>query len=97
MFGHHFKLLPTMSQQTLTAYELKENFKSVFFAGNSLMLTSLLIVLATIFIGYLQPEQFSINTQIVSHIALVVFAAFLKIGYVMRLIGQNGLKVETQC
>lgn len=94
MFGHQFKLMPIMSQQTLTAYELKENFKSVFFAGNSLMLASLIIVLTTIFIGYLQPEQFSINTQIVSHIALVVFAAFLKIGYVMRLIGQNGLKVE---
>ena len=96
MFGHHFKLMPVMSQQTLTTYELKENFKSVFFVGNSLMLASLIIMLATIFIGYLQPEEFSIATQIVSHIALVVFAAFLKIGYVMRLIGQNGLKVEAK-
>lgn len=96
MFGHHFKLMPVMSQQTLTTYELKENFKSVFFVGNSLMLASLIIMFATIFIGYLQPEEFSIATQIVSHIALVVFAAFLKIGYVMRLIGQNGLKVEAK-
>lgn len=96
MFGHHFKLMPVMSQQTLTTYELKENFKSVFFVGNSLMLASLIIMFATIFIGYLQPEEFSIATQIVSHIALVVFAAFLKIGYVMRLIGQNGLQVEAK-
>ena len=96
MFGHHFKLMPVMSQQTLTTYELKENFKSVFFVGNSLMLASLIIMFATILIGYLQPEEFSIATQIVSHIALVVFAAFLKIGYVMRLIGQNGLQVEAK-
>lgn len=95
MLGHQFKLMPVMSQQTLTTYEIKENFKSVFFAGNSLMLTSLIIMLATIFIGYLKPEHFNITTQVVSHIALVIFAAFLKIGYVMRLIGQNGLKVET--
>ena len=94
MFGHHFKLLPIMSQQRLTHYELEENFKSVLFAGNGLMLTSVIIVLATIFIGYLQPELFSIATQVVSHIALVVFAAFLKVGYVMRLIGQNGIKAE---
>ncbi|KZM40265.1 hypothetical protein OA92_17105 [Marinomonas sp. SBI22] len=94
MFGHHFKLLPIMSQQKLTRYELEENFKSVFFAGNSLMLASLIVVLATVFIGYLKPEDFSIATQVVSHIALVVFAAFLKVGYVMRLIGQNGIKAE---
>lgn len=94
MFGHHFKLLPIMSQQRLTRYELEENFKSVLFAGNSLMLASVIIVLATIFVGYLKPEDFSIATQVVSHIALVVFAAFLKVGYVMRLIGQSGIKAE---
>ena len=95
MFGHTFKMMPVMSQRKLSTFELEENFKSVLFAGNSLMLASLIIILATTFIGYLQPEQFSISTQIVSHIALVIFAAFLKIGYVMRLIGQNGLRVET--
>lgn len=95
MFGHQFKLMPVMSQQKLTAYELEENFKSILLAGNSLMLASLIIILATTFIGYLQPDQFSMRTQIISHIAMVVFAAFLKIGYVMRLIGQNGLRLST--
>ena len=94
MFGHHFYLPNHLRSARLTQAELTENFRCVLFIGNGVMLTSVSMVFITVFIGYLVPQWFSMIIQIISHIGLILFAALLKIGYVMRLIGQNGLQCQ---
>ncbi|WP_019026508.1 hypothetical protein [Colwellia piezophila] len=58
--------------------------------GNYLMLTSFLVVASCIFITFAYDQYFTIPAQISAHIATIVFAALLKIGYVLRCIALHG-------
>lgn len=48
------------------------------------MLLSLFIVASSVFITFGYDEHFTISAQISAHIATIVFAGLLKIGYVLR-------------
>jgi hypothetical protein len=65
-------------------------FQKCLVIGNYLMLISFLVVLSSICITFVYDESFSISSQIVAHIATIVFAALLKIGYVLRCVALHG-------
>jgi hypothetical protein len=66
------------------------NYQKCLVIGNYLMLISLIIVSSSIFITFAFDEQFSMAVQISAHIATIIFAGFLKIGYVLRCIALHG-------
>ncbi len=65
-------------------------FQKCLVIGNYLMLISFLVVLSSIFITFGYDESFTISSQIAAHIATIVFAGLLKIGYVLRCIALHG-------
>ncbi|MBW8183196.1 hypothetical protein [Shewanella nanhaiensis] len=69
----------------------KRNFSRVLLSGNGAMFIAMLGIITCIIIGYTHDEYFSLWTQVASHIALILFATVVKIGYVMRCIGLHGL------
>lgn len=69
----------------------KAVYQDVLMLGNYTMLLSAAVILLAIFVGYICDQYFSMPIQIVGHVALILFATLLKIGYVMRLIGRKGL------
>lgn len=71
--------------------EYQRNFSRVMLSGNGIMLIAMLGIITCIIIGYTHDEYFSLWTQVASHVALILLAAALKIGYVMRCIGLHGL------
>lgn len=86
MFSHYF--LDYL--QSEISHRIKAGYHTVFVAGNLLMLISVMAIVFSIIVSYVMPEYFSLSTQVFGHITMMVFAAGLKIGYVMRLIGENG-------
>ncbi|RJG42112.1 hypothetical protein [Motilimonas pumila] len=71
-----------------------KQFQRCLVAGNVLMLISLFAILGCLYVSYLQPEQFSLVQQISSHIAMILLATFIKVGYVMRGIAMNGFGLK---
>ncbi|MEW6995089.1 hypothetical protein AADZ84_12575 [Colwelliaceae bacterium MEBiC 14330] len=65
-------------------------FQKCLVIGNYLMVISFLVVLSSIAITFAYDESFSISSQIVAHIATIVFAGLLKIGYVLRCVALHG-------
>jgi len=65
-------------------------FQKCLVIGNYLMLLSLLIVASCIFITFAYDQYFNISVQVSAHIATIVFAGFLKIGYVLRCVALHG-------
>lgn len=66
------------------------NFQKCLLIGNYLMIVSFFVVTSSIIINFAFDEFFAISVQIAAHIATIVFAALLKIGYVLRCIGLHG-------
>jgi hypothetical protein len=66
------------------------NYQKCLVIGNWLMLLSIFIVAISISINFGFDNKFEISSQIVAHIATIIFAAVLKIGYVVRCIGLHG-------
>ena len=58
--------------------------------GNYLMLMSLFIVTSCVFITFAYDQHFTISAQVSAHIATIVFAGLLKIGYVLRCVALHG-------
>jgi hypothetical protein len=58
--------------------------------GNYLMLASLLVVLFSIAITFIFDESFTISIQVFAHIATIIFAGLLKLGYVLRCVALHG-------
>jgi hypothetical protein len=54
------------------------------------MLLSTLVVTSSVFITFAFDELFAISVQIAAHIATIVFAGLLKIGYVLRCVALHG-------
>ena len=67
------------------------NFQKCIFIGNWSMVLSLIVVCTCLLITYGFEQDFTIKSQIVGHISTIIFAALLKIGYVIRCIGVHGL------
>lgn len=66
------------------------NYQRCLILGNYLMLISFFVVLSSVFITFGFDELFAISIQISAHIATIVFAALLKIGYVLRCVALHG-------
>jgi hypothetical protein len=71
--------------------QYKRNFSRVLLSGNGAMSIAMIGIIICIVIGYTHDEYFSLWTQVASHVALILFATAVKIGYVMRCIGLHGL------
>jgi len=67
------------------------NFQKCILIGNWLMIISLFIVTASVLIAFPFEQYFTIGSQIVAHISTIIFAAIIKIGYVVRCVGVHGL------
>ena len=81
---------------TASAFSDIENashYQRCLVLGNSLMVISLIIVVSSLFITYGFDQHFAIGTQITAHIATIIFAAFIKIGYVMRCIALHAFSL----
>ncbi len=65
-------------------------FQKCLVIGNYLMLLSLSIVITSVFITFGYDEYFTISAQVSAHIATIVFAGLLKIGYVLRCVALHG-------
>ncbi|QLE84306.1 hypothetical protein FLM48_03895 [Shewanella sp. Scap07] len=66
-------------------------YQRVQSAGNITMAIAVIGMLLSILVGYTFATHFSLVAQVASHIALILFATFIKIGYVVRCIGLDGL------
>jgi len=66
------------------------SYQKCLILGNYLMLISLIVVLSSILITFGFDELFVISVQISAHIATIIFAGLLKIGYVLRCIALHG-------
>jgi len=66
------------------------NFQKCLLLGNYLMIFSFFVVLSSIFITFFFDEHFTMPVQISAHIATIIFAGFLKIGYVLRCVALHG-------
>jgi hypothetical protein len=59
-----------------------------------LLFTAVAAMLMTIWVGYINPERFSIATQVLAHISLIFAATAVKIAYVLRCIGRYEQNLE---
>mgnify|MGYP007022651541 CR=1 FL=1 len=66
------------------------SYQKCLILGNYLMIISTIVVTSSVFITFAFDEQFSISVQIFAHIATIVFAGLLKIGYVLRCVALHG-------
>lgn len=70
------------------------NYQKCLIIGNYLMILSFLVILSCISITFVFDQHFTISTQIPAHIATIVFAGLLKIGYVLRCIALHGFGIR---
>lgn len=66
-------------------------YSYAFTGGNSTMFVAVIGLLLCILVGYSHADSFSLWMQVASHIGLILFATAIKIGYVMRCVGLNGM------
>ena len=59
--------------------------------GNYLMLVAFIVVTSSIAITFMFDQHFGIAAQVAAHIATIVFAGLLKIGYVLRCVALHSL------
>lgn len=62
---------------------------NLIYLGDAIMLISALLLALTVVVGYTHAELFDITTQIGAHILMILVAASLKAGYVIRLAGER--------
>ena len=56
------------------------------------MILGLVFMVASVMVGYVFEEYFSLPTQVVAHISTLLFATLIKLGYVARLVAIHELK-----
>ncbi|GEK10321.1 hypothetical protein EAG18_14235 [Pseudoalteromonas sp. J010] len=52
--------------------------------SNIVILISFIAFLLSLQISYINAEHFSLNSQITAHISTIIFAAIIKVAYVVR-------------
>tara|TARA_R110000737_G_scaffold351227_2_gene392795 strand:- start:787 stop:1059 length:273 start_codon:yes stop_codon:yes gene_type:complete len=66
------------------------NFQKCLILGNSMMLISFIIISLSITVTFVFDNHFAISAQIFAHIATIIFAGALKLGYVLRCVALHG-------
>jgi uncharacterized membrane protein YqjE len=66
------------------------NFQKCLILGNSMMLISFIIISLSITITFVFDDYFVMSVQIIAHIATIIFAGALKLGYVLRCVALHG-------
>ncbi|MBS3799194.1 MULTISPECIES: hypothetical protein [unclassified Pseudoalteromonas] len=69
----------------------QRGFQWCVIGGNWAMVMSFMTTALCLLITYKFNHYFSIPAQVSAHIATIVFAAFFKVGYVVRCVGLHGL------
>lgn len=88
---HHLSRQEQVNEQEgKTGYSV-EHYKRILRLGNSMMLISAVATLTTIMIAYILFSHFSIGTQVTAHIVMLLAVTGIKIGYILRCIGRQGL------
>ncbi len=54
-------------------------------AGTVTLMVAVMMMLWSIWVGFIQPDQFSLAVQITAHIAVMLAGGLMKVGYVIRL------------
>lgn len=70
----------------LPAIPFALNYQRCLMAGNWLMLASVALISVCLSLAYGFENQVALSVLIAAHLAIIVLAAFVKIGYVMRCI-----------
>lgn len=65
-------------------------------AANVTLVLTLLLVIGTVLVCYPFADYFSLTTQVLSHIAMILTAALLKVAYVARCVAQYNLQMEVR-
>lgn len=89
----HFCFEYLLSDQPLSNQfkRINNRYQALYLTGNLLMALSVAAMLISTLVAYLIPEHFGLGTQVSAHIAMMLCATGLKVGYVMHLLGENGL------
>jgi len=66
------------------------NFQKCLLLGNFMMLVSFIIISLSITVTFVFDNHFAMWVQILAHIATIIFAGALKIGYVLRCVALHG-------
>jgi len=66
------------------------SYQKCLILGNYLMIISFIVVISSIFVTFAFDELFAMSVQISAHIATIIFAGLLKIGYVLRCVALHG-------
>tara|TARA_R110000744_G_scaffold47688_1_gene104809 strand:+ start:350 stop:622 length:273 start_codon:yes stop_codon:yes gene_type:complete len=66
------------------------SFQKCLVLGNTMMLISIIVIMLSINVTFVFDSDFAIWIQILAHIATIVFAGALKLGYVFRCIALHG-------
>lgn len=66
------------------------NFQKCLILGNSMMLIAFIIIALSITVTFVFDNYFSMSAQIFAHIATIIFAGALKLGYVLRCVALHG-------
>ena len=74
----------------LPAMPNAENFQWLLLAGNWLMVLGLAGTVSSIEICYVFADHFSLMTQVMAHISMLLAATLIKFGYIMRCIALKG-------
>ena len=67
------------------------NPRQVLTTGQVMMALAIMGMIVSTLIAYPLAERFSLGVQIAGHLALPVSAAFLKLGYVVRLAAHHAM------
>jgi len=91
MYSHFcFDYLLSDQQLSNPVKRISNRYQALYLAGNLLMMLSVAAMLISTLVAYLIPEYFGLGTQVSAHIAMMLCATGLKVGYVMHLLGENG-------
>ncbi len=83
----------SISEQ-LPSIDYARNYQYCLAVGNWLMLISLALIGVCIALAYGFEHQMSIPALVAAHLAMIVFAGLIKIGYVMRAIALKAFGSE---
>lgn len=65
--------------------------RKALFLGRTAMWSSIVVMAVSFAIAYPLADRFGLATQILAHLAIPFAAAFLKLGYVVRLASHHAL------
>lgn len=88
MYSHfHFS-------QRLPAVPNAEHLQWLLVVGNWLMLLGVIGTILSIEVCYVFDDYFSLMTQVMGHILMLLFAVSIKFGYIMRCVALKGFGEE---